>query len=115
MVSYKLYNFESESLVKYIGTIQIHKNTTDGEFGQIMENFLKDNFEELYEECLEIVMVNTETQIMDYMFTLLENFGEFDDFHEPWPYLDGLDITHGGLFLDAYFTIYGKHLEGYDY
>jgi len=115
MVSYEMYNFESEELVKYIGTLHINKNLTYEEIESIIDDFIKDNFEELYEELLEIVMVNTETQIMDYIFSLLKNHGEFDDFNDPWPYLHDLDITHGGLFLDAYFITYGKHLDAYDY
>jgi len=119
MANYQVYNvnnvdgeMENYSLAD-MGILNIKNEIEYEEIEIILDNFIKNNFPELYHELIELVLVDIKTNKAVYRFNLVF---ELDESNNPIdqtlrPFVDHLESSFKYEFLQAYYNTYNEELR----
>ena len=114
MQIYKIYQIPNNEPMKAICNINVEDKTTYDELEMQVDILLKHEYKELVFICVELVLVNTETNNADYRFNYVEDNDE--DFNiqseDLIPFLDILESDFLYYFVQSYEDTYKKKFKG---
>lgn len=119
MPNYQIYNVNYIDGEKYsltdLGILNVKGKIKYEKLEEIIEEFVKNNFPELYHELIDLVIINSKTKQILHRFNL---FFKYDETNNPvgktlYTALDSLESDFLYQFLIAYKNTYGKEFDGY--
>lgn len=111
MSNYKIYHMPYNKPIKQICILAVEEEKlTHEQLEEKIDKFIKNNYKELVYECVELVLVDTETKDAEYRFNYVIDL-DCDD-ENLHPYLDWLESDFLYHFVEAYENTYDKEFEG---
>jgi hypothetical protein len=119
MANYQVYNvnYGGEQTISLtdMGIINVKGKIKYEQLELIIEEFIKNNFKEFYNELIDLVLINVKTKQILHRFNLVFELDELDNPIDQTlhPFLDVLESEFLYEFLEAYKNTYGKEFDGY--
>lgn len=116
MPNYRIYNVDYIDGEKYklsdLGILNVKGKIKYEELEQILENFIKTHFKELYNESIDLVIINNKTRQILHRFNLVTDLDNPEDLSLHTS-LDTLESEFLYQFLLGYFITFGEEFDGY--
>lgn len=116
MPNYQVYNVNYIDGEKYsltdLGILNVKGKIKYNDLELILESFIKTHFNELYNESIDLVIVNIKTKQILHRFNLVTDLENPEDL-SLHPFLDVLESEFLYQFLLGYYITYSEEFDGY--